>query len=221
VPAYRSSADTSPCGPLSGPRCSLELCPEEASDADTRVTTIPYRSAIRRLGCRFPDQNPATRLEPRHTLRWLATSDVAARVAASHRRRSQSGSSTRSSSSRHWCPGGAGPLHHLAAYTPKAPEVMKAPPQDCYNCVIPGRGYDKRDEPWTRALVDWARRGTTWCTAGFAPLRSGGSRALSCSCNRQRLHVPRSQEVWYASLVARPLFTRPYTRRRPPAEQED
>ena len=47
---------------------------------------------------------------------------------------------------------------------------MKASPQGCYNFVTAGRGYDKRDEPWTRALGDWARRGTTWRTAGFAPL---------------------------------------------------
>src|SRR5205085_5308926 len=118
---------------------------------------------------------PSHRLEPRRTLGWLATSEVAARVrvAASRRRRSQSGSSTRSSSSRHSCSGGANPLHHLAAYIPKAPEVMTAPPQDCYNFVTIGRSYDKRDEPWTRALVDWARPGTTnvkWAAVkGFEP----------------------------------------------------
>jgi hypothetical protein len=47
---------------------------------------------------------------------------------------------------------------------PKAPQVMKAPPRDCYNFVTLGQDYDKRDGPWTRALRalgDRARRGTT------------------------------------------------------------
>ena len=50
---------------------------------------------------------------------------------------------------------------------------MKAPPQKCYNFVTLGRGYDKRDEPWARALVHWARGGTTnvkWAAVkGFEP----------------------------------------------------
>ena len=37
---------------------------------------------------------------------------------------------------------------------PKAPEVMKPPPQACYNFVTLVQGYDKRDGPWTRALLD-------------------------------------------------------------------
>jgi hypothetical protein len=43
----------------------------------------------------------------------------------------------------------------------KAPEVMKAPLRAYYNFVTLGQGYDKPDGPWTRALVDRARRGTT------------------------------------------------------------
>ena len=52
------------------------------------------------------------------------------------------------------------PLHFRILH-PKAPEVMKAPPRACYNFVTLVQGYDKRDGPWTRALVDRAHRETT------------------------------------------------------------
>src|SRR5436305_13874938 len=44
---------------------------------------------------------------------------------------------------------------------PKASEVMNAPREACYNFVASGQGYDKRHGPWTRTLVDRARRGST------------------------------------------------------------
>jgi hypothetical protein len=86
---------------------------------------------------------------------------------------------------------------------PKALEVMKAPPRACYNFVTLAQGYDKLDGPWTRALVDRARRETTnvvWaarraCCA--AVLRSVSRRAppsarFRCTLNGFRCWTPSS-----------------------------
>src|SRR5919199_5077637 len=70
----------------------------------------------------------------------------------------------------------------VAILHPKAPGVMKAPPQACYNFVTPGQRYDKLDGPWTRALVDRARRGTTnvvWAA------RPACRTAVLCSLSRR------------------------------------
>jgi hypothetical protein len=86
------------------------------------------------------------------------------------------------------------PLQNLH---PKALEVMKAPPRACYNFVTLGPGYDKRDGPWTRALVDRARRGTPNVVgAARRACRTAVLRSLSRRAPPQRtvpLHPERIQ----------------------------